>query len=82
MDRANPSFATLISAFHDPFPLQVARSTKKDIALEIGGREQRQTPPASPGKMFLRGKGQKDRRKDMSCFIMDENTTRRNGGRP
>ena len=69
MDRANPSFATLIQAFHDPFPLQAARPAKKDIAPEIGGREQKQTPPVSPGYMFPREKGQKakERRHELLC---------------
>jgi len=31
MDRANPSFATLFPAFHDPFPLQAARPADKYI---------------------------------------------------
>jgi hypothetical protein len=30
-------------------------------------------PPASPGKFFLRGKGQKGKGKTMSCILMNEN---------
>ena len=70
MDRANPSVP---SGFSRSIPTTGGRPADKDIAPEIGGREQKQTPPASPGKCSCGGRGRKAGRKTMSCFIMNEN---------
>ena len=72
MNRANPSFATLIPAFHDSSPRHAARLAGKDFIPESGGVA-RANAPASPGKCALGEGGRKEGRKRMSCFLMDEN---------